>query len=72
VSGVVIIEAVIDKEGNVDQVKVLRGLPMGLSEEAERAVKQWRFKPGQLNGAPVDVIFNLVVNFTLNSSNSSP
>ncbi len=38
---------------------------MGLSEEAERAVRQWKFKPGTLNGQPVDVIFNLTVNFKL-------
>ena len=67
VSGVVIIEAIIDKNGNVDEVKVLKGLPMGLSENAERAVKEWKFKPGTLNGEPVDVIFNLTVTFTLNN-----
>ena len=65
-SGVVIVEAIIDKEGNVDQVKVLKGLPMGLSEAAVEAVKQWKFKPGTLNGEPVEVIFNLTVNFSLN------
>ncbi len=65
VSGVVIVEAIIDKNGNVDQVKVIKGLPMGLSEEAERAVKQWKFRPGTMNGEPVDVIFNLTVNFQL-------
>jgi protein TonB len=65
VAGVVILEAIIDKDGNVDQVKVLKGLPMGMSEAAEQAVKQWKFKPGTLNGEPVDVIFNLTVNFTL-------
>ena len=66
VAGVVIVEAIIDKTGRVDQVKVLKGLPMGLSEEAERAVREWRFKPGTMNGQPVAVIFNLTVNFQLN------
>lgn len=65
VAGVVILEAIIDKNGRVDQVKVLKGLPMGLSDEAERAVRQWRFKPGTMNGQPVDVIFDLTVNFKL-------
>jgi periplasmic protein TonB len=65
VAGVVIVEAIIDKNGNVDQVKVVKGLPMGLSEEAERAVRQWKFRPGTMNGQPVDVIFNLTVNFKL-------
>ena len=63
--GIVIVEAVIDKNGNVDQVKVIKGLPMGLSEAAEEAVREWKFKPATLNGEPVDVIFNLTVNFTL-------
>jgi protein TonB len=65
VNGVVVVEAVVNKEGEVEQVKVLKGLPMGLSEQAVDAVKKWRFKPGTLNGEPVDVIFSLTVNFTL-------
>lgn len=65
VAGVVIVEAVINKNGEVEEVKVLKGLPMGLSESAVDAVKQWKFKPGTLNGQPVDVIFNLTVNFKL-------
>ncbi len=64
-SGVVIVEAVINKNGEVEQVRVLKPLPMGLAQEAEAAVRQWKFKPGTLNGQPVDVIFNLTVNFTL-------
>jgi len=65
VAGVVIVEAIVNKSGEVEQVRVVKGLPMGLSEEAERAVKQWRFKPGTQNGQPVDVIFNLTVTFKL-------
>ncbi len=65
ITGVVIVEAIIDKDGNVDKVHVLKGLGMGLSEAAADAVKHWKFKPGTLNGEPVDVIFNLTVNFTL-------
>jgi protein TonB len=65
VTGVVVVEAIIDSNGRVDRVKVLKGLPMGLSEAAENAVRQWRFKPATLNGQPVDVIFSLTVNFTL-------
>jgi len=44
---------------------VIKGLPLGLSESAVEAVKQWKFKPGTLNGEPVEVIFNLTVNFKL-------
>jgi protein TonB len=65
VNGIVIVEAIINRNGEVEQVKVIKGLPMGLSESAVEAVKQWKFKPGTLNGEPVDVIFNLTVNFKL-------
>jgi protein TonB len=65
VTGVVVVEAIVNKQGEVEQVKVLKGLPLGLSEEAEQAVKKWRFHPGTLNGEPVDVIFTLTVTFTL-------
>jgi TonB family protein len=65
IQGVVIIEAIIDKEGIVTNVKVLKGLPMGLDNAAADAVSKWRFKPATLNGKPVAVIYNLTVNFRL-------
>jgi TonB family protein len=45
---------------------VLKPLPFGLDQAAVDAVRRWKFKPGTLNGQPVDVIFNLTVNFKLN------
>ncbi len=65
VQGVVIVEAIIDKQGNVTNVKILKGLPMGLDTAAADAVKKWRFEPATLNGKPVAVIYNLTVNFRL-------
>jgi TonB family protein len=65
IQGVVIIEAIINKEGNVTNVKILKGLPMGLDDAAADAVKKWKFKPATLNGKPVAVIYNLTVNFRL-------
>ena len=47
-------------------VQVLKPLPFGLDQAAVDAVRRWKFKPGTLNGQPVDVIFNLTVNFKLN------
>ena len=66
ISGIVIVECIIDKTGNVTNVQVLKPLPFGLDQAAVEAVKRWKFKPGTLNGQPVDVIFNLTVNFKLN------
>ena len=65
VSGVVILEATISKEGEVRDVKVLRSIPM-LDNAAIEAVRQWRYTPTLLNGVPVDIIMTVTVNFTLN------
>jgi protein TonB len=65
IQGVVIVQAIIDKDGNVTNAKILKGLPMGLDVEAVKAIKRWTFKPATLNGKPVDVYFNLTVNFRL-------
>jgi protein TonB len=66
ISGIVIVECIIDKQGNVTNVQVLKPLPFGLDQAAVDAVRRWKFRPGTLNGQPVDVIFNLTVNFKLN------
>ncbi|MFP5245985.1 MAG: energy transducer TonB, partial [Thermoanaerobaculia bacterium] len=65
VKGIVIIEAVIDRQGNVTEARVLKPLPMGLDTQALNAIRQWKFKPGTLNGQPVPVYYNLTVNFQL-------
>jgi TonB family protein len=65
IKGIVIVEAVIGRDGLVKNASVLKPLPFGLDQAAVDAVKQWKFKPGTLDGKPVDVIFNLTVNFRL-------
>ena len=65
IQGVVIIQTIIDKDGNITDITVLKGLPMGLTEAATSAVEQWKYKPATLNGKPVSVYFNLTVNFQL-------
>lgn len=65
VQGVVVLEAIIDREGNVTDVRVIKPLPEGLDEAARRAVLQWKFRPGTRNGVPVPVIFSLTVSFRL-------
>ena len=58
--------SVIDREGNVTEARILKGLPMGLDQEALRVIRMWKFRPGTLNGQPVAVYYNLTVNFRLN------
>jgi periplasmic protein TonB len=63
--GIVILEAVIDSEGRVKDLRVIKALPNGLDTAALDAVRRWRFRPGTREGRPVPVIFNLTVNFRL-------
>jgi protein TonB len=63
ISGVVIMEVVIDTTGGVRDAKVLRSVPM-LDQAALDAVKRWRFTPTLLNGAPQEVIMTVTMNFT--------
>lgn len=65
IEGTVIVQAIIDEQGDVTDVVVLRGLPMGLTESSVRAIEQWKFAPATLDGEPVTVCYNLTVNFTL-------
>lgn len=69
--GIVIVQAIIDKQGDVTNVRVLKGLGMGLSEAAAEAIKTWKFKPATLNGKPVEVYYNLTVNFSLSCEDCS-
>lgn len=65
IQGEVRLLAIIDEEGYVGCVEVLDGLPMGLSQAAERAVLSWRFEPAKLNDEPVAVYYHLSVRFEL-------
>jgi protein TonB len=65
IQGVVVLECTIGKQGNVQDVKVLRPLPLGLTEAAVDAVKKWKFKASTLNGKPVEVLYILTVRFNL-------
>ena len=65
VEGIVILELVIDTRGAVESVKVLRGLPLGLTESAVRAAEQWQFEPCVFNDRPTAVRFVLTVSFNL-------
>jgi protein TonB len=62
--GTVILEAVLDTDGRVREVRVLRSVPL-LDDAALEAVRQWRFTPTLLNGEPVPVVLTVTVVFSL-------
>jgi protein TonB len=63
--GAVQIEATVDKQGNVTNLKVLSGQTV-LARAALEAVRQWRYKPYYLNGQPVEIQTQITVNFKAN------
>ena len=65
IQGTVKFNAVIAKDGTIQNLTVVSGHPM-LVQAALEAVKQWLYKPTLLNGEPVEVITTIDVNFTLN------
>ena len=64
IQGVVVLHAIIDKEGKVAQLEVVSGHPL-LVQSAIEAVRQWRYKPTQLNGEPVEVDTTIQVTFQM-------
>jgi len=64
VQGAVILQAVISKNGAIENLRVVSGHPM-LVQSALDAVKQWRYRPYLLNGEPVEVETQITVNFSL-------
>ena len=62
VQGVVILEAVIDRTGEVSDIEVLRSVPE-LEEAAIAAVEQWRYEPTLVDGEPVSVVMTVTINF---------
>jgi periplasmic protein TonB len=64
IQGVVVLQALIGKDGSIQNLHVVSGHPM-LTNSALEAVKEWRYKPYYLNGEPVEVETTINVNFTL-------
>ena len=64
-NGTMTLSVVVDTDGKAENVQVVRSLGMGLDEKAIEAVRQWVFRPGTYQGAPVPVRAMLEVNFRL-------
>ena len=66
ITGRVFVSFVVEKDGRVGQVKILRDIGGGCGNEAVRVVKLMpKWKPGKQRGKPVRTQFNLPVNFDL-------
>lgn len=65
IEGRVIVQFIVDENGNVQNPKVIRGVHKLLNEVAIEAVKKQKFKPGKQRGRPVKVQMALPVTFTL-------
>jgi len=65
VQGTVLLEMVISKEGEPLDIRVLDTPSDDLTQSALEAVRQWRYKPTLLNGNPVEIVTDVVVNYTL-------
>jgi periplasmic protein TonB len=62
--GIVKLEAIIAEDGSIRDLRVVSGPPL-LVNAALEAVRQWRYHPTLLNGAAVQVLTEIDVNFTL-------
>ncbi len=65
VQGTVELEADISKEGVPVEIRVVSSPSDDLSQASLEAVRQWRYRPTLLNGNPVEVVTEVIVNFTL-------
>ena len=67
VQGTVEVEAVVNDDGTVGQVRIVRSLDdrFGLDQKAIEAVRNWRFRPGTRFGKPVPVLVLIELTFTL-------
>ena len=72
ISGRVFVSFVIEKDGSVNEVKVMRGIGGGCDEEAVRVIKGMpKWKPGIQKGKPVRVSYMMPINFKLSDGQSA-
>ena len=64
-SGTVLLQLIVDVDGKAKNIRVMKGVGLGLDEKAVEAVQKWKFAPGKKNGQPVPVYATVEVNFRL-------
>jgi protein TonB len=66
VEGKVVIRLLVDEDGRVERIKIMKAEPQGLFEEpVKEAAKQWRYQPAQYQGKPVKTWIEVPMNFKL-------
>ncbi|MGH9354572.1 MAG: energy transducer TonB [Terriglobia bacterium] len=63
--GTVVVSIIVDGQGLVHDVRIVKPLGLGLDEEAVTTIQTWKFKPAERNGAPVPVRIMVEVTFRL-------
>jgi TonB family protein len=66
IAGTVILIVVLAKTGQVQNIRVVSGLPYGLTEQAINAARQIKFTPAMIDGTPVSTWMRLEYNFSPN------
>ncbi len=63
--GTTVLWLVVDQTGHTQMIRIVRAIGMGLDDAAVEAVREWLFKPAELDGQAVAVEINIEVNFRL-------
>jgi TonB family protein len=63
VSGTVVMEGIVQLDGSIDTIHVIKGIDERVDREAVKALGQWRFTPGQKDGANVRVLISIEMTF---------
>jgi TonB family protein len=66
IQGIVLLSAVVDESGKAQDIRVEHSIDPGLDQEAIKAVRRWRFRPGEQDGRPVRVPVHVEITFRLN------
>lgn len=67
IEGQVVVNFVVNEDGSISNIKILKGITKGLNEEAKRVIKTMpKWEPGEQRGKPVKVRVNLPIRFSLN------
>ena len=65
--GRVVVQFVVDKDGSIDDIKIVKSVSWELNDEAKRVVKRMpKFKPGTVGGEPIRMRFTMPIMFRLN------